>query len=209
LGLADTGAAVTRLQEAVRRLAEQTQGRVLTGQSHEGADDVTGTVSTDDAIGFDPLPLLRALDEHGVRVAVMGQVAGIMHGSRELTGDLDLLWDGDERQAAGLAGAFASVSASLADEGGVPVRCEPAAFCLPKVLFRSVAASGDCCTPVLPWGDLPVADFITRCQIATAPGGLVIRYLNCADLILMRRAAGRAKDLRRASELEQLTLSDF
>ena len=25
----------------------------------------------------------------------MGQVAGIMHGSRELTGDLDLLWDGD------------------------------------------------------------------------------------------------------------------
>jgi hypothetical protein len=37
-----------------------------------------------------------------------------------------------------------------------------------------------------------------------AADGLVIRYLDCADLIRMRRAAGRPKDLRRASELELL-----
>jgi hypothetical protein len=83
-----TGAAVTRLQDAVRRLAGQTRGRARTGRSHGDADDVTGTVST-------------------------------------------------------------------------------------------------------------------------APGGFEIRYLDCADLILMRRAAGRPKDFRRAGELEQLTRSDF
>jgi len=44
-------------------------------------------------------------------VAVMGQVAGIMHGSRELTGDLDLLWDGDHGQAPALAAAFAAAGA--------------------------------------------------------------------------------------------------
>jgi hypothetical protein len=37
-----------------------------------------------------------------------------------------------------------------------------------------------------------------------AADGLVIRYLNRADLIRMRRAVARPKDLRRASKLELL-----
>ena len=197
--------AIGRLEEAVRRLAEVTAGRERRGLSHEDADDVTGTAATDDAIGFNPLPLLRALHEHGAVVAVMGQVAGIMHGSRDLTGDLDLLWDGDQSgQAAALAAGFAAAGASLADEDGRPVPCDPASFGLPKVLFRSALASGDCCTPALPWGDLPVADFLARCRVATTGDGLVVRYLDRADLIRMRRAVGRPKDLRRADELERL-----
>jgi hypothetical protein len=191
------------LEEAVQRLGQATAGRERRGLSHDDADDSTGTAATDDAIGFDPLPLLRTLHEHGVVVAVMGQVAGIMHGSRELTGDLDLLWDGDRGRAPALAAAFAAAAASLADDQGRPVPCEPAAFRLPKVMFRSASASGDCCTPALPWGDLPIAAFLARCQVATADG-LVIRYLDRTDLIWMRRAIGRPKDLRRASELESL-----
>ena len=191
------------LEEAVRRLGEATAGRERHGLSHDDADDVTGTAATDDAIGSNPLPLLRILHEHGAVVAVMGQVAGIMHGSCELTGDLDLLWDGDRGQAPALAAAFAAAGASLADDEGKPVPCEPAAFSLDKVMFRSALASGDCCTPALPWGDLPIAAFLGRCQVAEADG-LVIRYLDRADLIRMRRAVGRPKDLRRASELELL-----
>jgi len=191
------------LEEAVRRLGEATAGQERRGLSHDDADDVTGTAATGDAIGFNPLPLLRTLHEHGAVVAVVGQVAGIMHGSRELTGDLDLLWDGDHGQAPALAAAFAAAGASLADDEGRPVPCEPAAFTLDKVMFRSALASGDCCTPALPWGDLPIAVFLARCQVAAADG-LVIRYLVRADLIRMRRAVGRPKDLRRASELELL-----
>lgn len=194
--------AIGRLEEAVRRLGEATAGRRRSGRRHEDADDDSGTVATDDAIGFNPLPLLRSLAEHGAVVAVMGQVAGIMHGSRELTGDLDLLWDGDRRQAPALAAAFAEAGATLADADGRPVRCEPAAFGLPKVLFRSASASGDCCTPALPWGDLPIAAFLARCRVAVAPDGLVVRYLDRADLVRMRRVVGRPKDLRRALELE-------
>jgi hypothetical protein len=198
------GLAIARLEEAVRELRAATAGRKRSGLSHDDADDVTGTAATDDAIGFNPVPLLRALHEHGAVVAVMGQVAGLMHGSRELTGDLDLLWDGDRGQAPALAAAFAAAGAELADSDGQPLPCQPAAFGGPKVLFRSACASGDCCTPALPWGDLPVAAFLARCQVATAPDGLMIRYLNRADLIRMRRAVGRPKDLRRATELEQL-----
>jgi hypothetical protein len=153
-------------------------------------------------VGFDPLPLLRALDLTGVRVVVIGQVAGIMHGSRELTGDLDLLWDGDAAQAGSLAAAFAASSARLTDDGA-PVRCEPEAFGRPKVLFRTATASGDCCTPALPWGGLSVVDFIGRCEVASA-GEFMIRYIGRQDLIRMREAVGRPKDLRRADELRDL-----
>jgi hypothetical protein len=74
------------LEEAVCRLGEATLGRERCGLGHDAADDVTGTAATDDAIGFNPLPLLRTLHEHGAVVAVMGQVAGIMHGSRSWPG---------------------------------------------------------------------------------------------------------------------------
>jgi hypothetical protein len=40
------------------------------------------------------------------------------------------------------------------------------AFGLPKVLFRTPRASGERCTPALPWGDLPVADFVPRSLVA-------------------------------------------
>jgi hypothetical protein len=79
-----------------------------------------------------------------------------------------------------------------------------ASFGLPKVLFRTATASGDCCTPALPWGELPVAAFIARAERATTAAGTVIRYLNRDDLIAMRRAVGRPKDLRRAAELDRL-----
>ena len=43
--------AIRRLEEAVRRLGEATAGRERRGLRHDDADDVTGTVATDDAIG--------------------------------------------------------------------------------------------------------------------------------------------------------------
>jgi hypothetical protein len=193
-----------RLADAVRRLAEETEGRALSGLTHHDADDEVGTSATDDAVGFDPLPLLRTLHQHGARVAVIGQVAGILHGSRELTGDLDLLWDGDLADAPAMAAAFAAAGASLTDDDGQPVASTAAAFELPKVLFRAPAASGDCCTPKLPWGDIAVGDFLTRCEVAVADDGTEVRYVNRADLIRMRRAIGRPKDLRRADELDRL-----
>jgi hypothetical protein len=47
----DSSVPVGRLQDAVRRLAEETRGRQLTGRTHQDADDEAGTVLTDDAVG--------------------------------------------------------------------------------------------------------------------------------------------------------------
>lgn len=196
--------AVARLRDATRRLAELTRGRAPTGRSHTDADAETGTADTDDAIGFDPLPLLRELDRHGARVCAIGQVAGILHGSRELTGDLDLLWDGTGEQRPALVAGFVAAGVRLADDDGVPLPTGPAALALPKVLFTGPTASGDCCTPALPWGELPVAAFLDRCEVVTAPDGVRLRYLAFDDLLAMRLAVARPKDLRRAAELRRL-----
>ena len=202
---ADPGdAAFGRLAEAVGRLARETRGRDRAGTSHQDADDITGTVATDDAVGYDPIPLLRAFGEAGARMVVIGQTAGIMHGSRELTGDLDLLWDGDPGQATAAAAAFARLDARLTDDEGQPVPRTAAGLGRAKVLFRTGSASGDCCTPALPWGRVRVDLMIARCDVAAGPGGFLVHYVTGPDLIEMRRAAGRVKDLRRAQELELL-----
>jgi hypothetical protein len=130
-----------RLRRAIDAIAALTNGRPRTGLSHEDAEPVEGTWATDDAIGFDPFPVLRALDAHGVKVVVMGQVAGIMHGSTEPTGELDLLWDGDPHQAEAMALAFASLGADLTDQENQPLPCDRSAFMLPKVLFRKSRSS--------------------------------------------------------------------
>lgn len=193
-----------RLIRAVAGVARATHGRRRRGVSHDDADDVDGTILTDDAIGFDPLPLLRAFHERGARVVVIGQVAGILHGSKELTGDLDLLWDGDASQAPRLASAFASFAAVLTDQDDKAVPCATESFLLAKVLFRTSLASGDCCTPALPWGALDIRGIIDRGVVTRFRDGTEILYASGTDLLTMRRAVGRPKDLRRADELERL-----
>lgn len=192
-----------RLADAVARTVALTAGRARTGTTHDDADGTTGTVDTDSAFGFDPRPLLRELSDVPTPIVVIGQVAGILHGSTELTGDLDVLWSGDERYAAALAAAFAAADAGLVDDDGRTIACDPSAFALAKVGFSTVHASGDCCTPRLPWGSLDVAAFVDR-SLAADLGGFTVRYLTRADLVAMRVAVGRPKDLRRAEELRRL-----
>ena len=83
---------------------------------------------------------------------VIGQVAGILHGSTELTGDLDLLWSGNPNEAPAMGAAFAAAGAQLMDDNGHSLPSGVKAFDLPKVQFRSAAVAGDCCTPALRWG---------------------------------------------------------
>jgi hypothetical protein len=200
-------AALERLRVAVKRIRDHVGTRSPRGVSHDEADDVVGTIECDDAAGFAPMILLEALDRHGARAVVIGQVAGILHGSQELTGDLDLLWAGDPRSAARFAAAFADVEASLFDDDGAPVRFGPEAFALPKVLFHSAGASGDCCTPALPWGALDILGVLDRAE-AASENGVTVHYASLADLVAMRRASGRPKDLRRADELARLAAHD-
>jgi hypothetical protein len=185
--------AAVRLRQAIRRIEEATHDRTATGCRPEDADDLTGTFATDGALGFDPIPFLRALHEAGSHAMVIGQVAGIMHGSAELTGDLDLLWDGTPAQARALRDALAAAGCTdLPDLDRA------------QVGYQVTGAAGDLCTPALPWGDFDVTDCLTRAQGTDDSSGFTIRYASLDDLIRMRRAIGRPKDHRRADELDRL-----
>nr|WSW68634.1 hypothetical protein OG461_21860 [Streptomyces sp. NBC_00995] len=181
------------LRQAVRRTQEATRERAATGRGPEEADDVVGTFSTDGALGFDPLPLLRALHEAGSGAVVIGQVAGIMHGSADLTGDLDLLWDGSPEEARALHAALTTTGCTA-----------PPELDRPQVAYQAPGVSGDLCTPALPWGDMDVMPCLARAVSTRDPAGFDIRYADLDDLIRMRRALGRPKDLRRADELDAL-----
>jgi len=196
-----------RLTDAIERIRVETSGRDRTGVDHDAADDIVGTIATDDAVGFDPMPLLAAIDATGVEVVAIGQIAGILHGSEELTGDLDLLWSGSARHADRLAAAFVALGAELLDDDDRPIATDAAAFALPKVLFRTESACGDLCTPNLPWGDMDVAEFIERAESCDVDG-VRVRYLRLDDLQAMRRAVGRPKDLRRVAELDRVVGDD-
>jgi hypothetical protein len=196
-----------RLDAAVRRIRDYVTAHPGRGVFHDDADDTLGTIDCDDAIGFDPLPLLTALDRRGARAVVIGQVAGIMHGSQELTGDLDLLWSGVASEAPRFAAAFADVEALIQDGERLPLPLDARAFALPKVLFQSVGASGDCCTPLLPWGRLDIVGILDRAE-EVSERGMTVHCVSPADLIEMRRASGRPKDLRRAAELRLLASTE-
>ncbi|KOV67861.1 hypothetical protein ADL00_14945, partial [Streptomyces sp. AS58] len=99
--------AALRLRQAIARTEDATRERSPSGRHPEEADDLLGTFATDGAFGFDPFPFLQAIHAAGSRAVVIGQVAGIMHGSTELTGDLDLLWDGTPDEAHALRDALA------------------------------------------------------------------------------------------------------
>jgi hypothetical protein len=193
---------VRALDAAVDRIRTHVATRPRRGIAHDDADDTVGTIDSDEAVGFDPRPLLAAFDRHGARVVVIGQVAGILHGSDELTGDLDLLWSGSPDEAPKLVAAFADVGASLFDDDHHAVELGVDALALPKVLFASTGASGDCCTLRLPWGALDIEGVLAR-AVRAHDGGVTVHYAALPDLIAMRRAAGRPKDLRRAAELER------
>jgi hypothetical protein len=51
---------------------------------------------------------------------------------------------------------------------------------------------------------LPVREFLGRALTVSSPDGFDVHYLSREDLIRMRRAVGRPKDLRRADELDRL-----
>jgi hypothetical protein len=199
----DAAIPLGRLDAAVARIRAHVAARPRRGIAHDDADDTVGTIDSDEAVDFDPRPLLAAFDRHGARVVVIGQVAGILHGSQELTGDLDLLWSGTADEAPKLVAAFAEVGATLTDDDHHAVALAVDAFASAKVLFSSRHASGDCCTPRLPWDALDINGTLSR-AVRARDGGVTVHYAARADLVAMRRAAGRPKDLRRAAELEAL-----
>lgn len=145
-------------------------------------------------VEFDPLRLLLELNQAGVRYVVIGAAAGRILGSPSMTSDLDVCYARDQTNLAAMATMLQRVGARLrgADPG------------LPFRLDAKTIGNGDSFTFETDFGDLDILgipagtsgyDDLIKNAILVDLDGLEVRIASIDDLIRMKRAAGRPKDL--------------
>ncbi|MEK7863777.1 MAG: hypothetical protein AAB295_11010 [Chloroflexota bacterium] len=150
---------------------------------------------------FEPVEILRVLLAHDVEFIVIGGIAGNLLGSTSVTRDLDVLYDRDADNIGRLADALADLRARLrgVDEA------------LPFRIDAHALRNGSNFTFTTRLGDLDCLGetsgrFTYATLAATAETMEVedirLRVVSLDDLIRMKRAAGRNKDL---IEVENLT----
>jgi hypothetical protein len=143
---------------------------------------------------FQVIPLLAALTNGGVDYVVIGAVAARMLGSAVVTRDLDVCYARDETNLEALAAALRGLHARLRGvEGEVPFKLDA----------RTLRA-GDSFTFTTTRGDLDVLgtpagttgyDDLVRGAVRVDVDGMVVMAASVPDLMRMKRAAGRPKDL--------------
>jgi predicted nucleotidyltransferase len=152
---------------------------------------------------FDPLRALRVLLKHRVQFVLIGGFSARLHGSPSVTNDVDICYASDPSNLEALAAALAELRARLR---GTP---EDVPFLLDartlrmgdKFTFVTDAGNLDCLgTPagVSGFGDLD------RSAVTMDLDGLTVLVSSIEDLIRMKQAAGRPKDLIEAEVLGAL-----
>lgn len=145
------------------------------------------------AAAFDPLAMIRILNEHGVRFVVIGGIAAGVQGAIWATTDLDITYARGRDDHKRLASALAALEAE-------PVGLTPDVRV--HLDARSLAV-GDVWTLMTRYGRLDLLgepapgidyDFLAQ-RARTIRGEQTYQVAAIDDLITMKRAAGRAKAL--------------
>jgi hypothetical protein len=149
---------------------------------------------------FEPAHALEVLTKHDVRFVVVGGVAGATHGSPSVTQDLDICYERSPENIEHLVAALRSIHAKLRGvDDDVPFSLDAAAISAGDH-FTFVTDLGDLDCLGMPAGTLGYDDLV-RNTVDVDLDGFVVSIASIDDLIRMKRAAGRPRDL---AELEIL-----
>jgi hypothetical protein len=143
---------------------------------------------------FDPERLLATLTRHRVRFVVIGGIAGRLYGSPSVTNDLDVCYARDGKNLAALSKAVTELHARLRDApAGLPFRPDPETLAAgDNFTFRTDAGNLDCFgTPTGSAGFEELIGGATRMRV----GKLEVAVVPLDDLIRLKQASGRPKDL--------------
>ena len=160
------------------------------------------TEHDDDVARFDPLGLIRVLDEHGVEFVVIGGYAAGVQGAEWVTIDLGIVYSRTRENHTRLAAALSELDAEPVElPSGVKVHLDERAL-----------RAGDVWTLSTRLGRLdlmgepaPGLDYRSlRPRARLIQGRESYHVATIDDLIAMKRHAGRPKDLMQIEILEQV-----
>jgi len=152
--------------------------------------------------GFDPVAALQILVAHRVDFVVIGGIAARLWGSAMITRDLDICYARAPANLERLAAALQQVHARLRGvKEDVPFRFDRTLGAGASFTFTSDVGDLDCV--VTPTGTGGYDDLKADAEQIVVDG-LKIWVTSLADLMDMKRAAGRNKDLQALENLGAL-----
>lgn len=152
---------------------------------------------------FRPTRLLRRLVDADVDFVVIGGFAAIAHGSVQITRDLDICYSTDKDNLAALGRGLVELDARLRGVAeDVPFVPDGATLERTQILTLETA-EGPLDLLADPAGAPDYAKLRDR-ALEVPVAGVTVRVAALKDLLAMKRAAGRPKDLLAAEELEAI-----
>ena len=153
-------------------------------------------------VPFEPRRLLEVLDRHGVRFVVVGAVAAIAQGYPLPTEDLDITPERERANLERLAAALGELNARLRLPNGASQEFPIEAGYLGSVdAWTLTTDAGDLDLLFAPAGTRGYDDL--RVDAAEADIGARVVIASLRDVIRMKEAAGRPKDVAQLPALRQ------
>jgi hypothetical protein len=148
---------------------------------------------------------LRELAEHGVRFVVIGGLAAALHGSSQVTFDIDIVPDSDFQNLARLSDALTALEARVRASdtpGGLGFQQDAASLSRAEI-WNLHTRYGDLDLVMRPAGTAGYKDLDRDAQTIKL-GRLQVRIASLADVIRSKEAAGREKDRATLPALRRL-----
>ncbi len=156
--------------------------------------------------GFDPERIFEILNGHGVRYVVIGGFAGSFRGTPVVTYDLDICHSRDKDNLERMAAALSAMNAELrvaGDAGDVAFPLDARSLALGDS-FTLRTDFGPLDILGTPSGTAGFADLDAGASDFELALGLIVRVASVDDLLRMKRASHRPKDVSHLAHLEAL-----